>query len=119
MVVSEKRQSKRIKVKLSLTVSSLIGQDNDCIQLDSSIVVFDISKGGIGFWSRCILPMDYYFDAAVDFDNGTPVMNCVVKIIRCEALEDDEYSYGCESIKKPEQLDRILDDFENMIPACT
>ena len=117
MIVKEKRQSKRIKVKLSLMVSSLIGQDNDKISLDSPIVVFDISKGGIGFWSKCILPMGYCFDAAVDFQNGTPVMNCVVRIIRCEALEDDEYAYGCEIIRKPCLLDTILDDFESGLPV--
>ena len=112
MVVMDKRRSKRIKVKLTLTVTALVGQDNDRIRLDSPILGYDISKGGIGFWSRCILPMNYYFDASVDFGDGTPVLNCVVRIIRCEALEDDEYSYGCEIVKKPEEFDDILDRME-------
>lgn len=112
MDITDKRRSKRIKVKLTLTVSSLIGQDNDCIDLDSPIFVFDISKGGIGFLSKCILPINYYFDASVDFGNNEPVLNCVVRILRCEALEDDEYSYGCELVRKPEEFDEIIDRLE-------
>ena len=91
--MTEKRRSKRVKVTLDLTVSSIFAQDNNRITIDSPIIVKDISRYGIGFISKSILPMNYYFNAALNIGGDDSVLYCVVKIIRCEALEDDEYSY--------------------------
>lgn len=108
----DKRRSKRIKVTLELNVSSLFNQDNDKIAIDSPIEVKDISKLGIGFISKSILPLDYYFNAALNLGSEDSVLYCVVKIIRCEALEDDEYSYGCEFVGMAPVLDFIFDNLE-------
>ena len=103
--MTEKRRSKRVKVTLDLTVSSIFAQD-------SPIIVKDISRYGIGFISKSILPMNYYFNAALNIGGDDSVLYCVVKIIRCEALEDDEYSYGCEFIGMAPVLNYIFDDLE-------
>lgn len=110
--MQDKRRSKRIKVTLDLVVSSLFNQDNDKITIDSPIEVKDVSKLGIGFISKSILPPDYYFNAALNLGESDSVLYCVVKIIRCEALEDDEYSYGCEFVGMAPVLDFIFEDLE-------
>ncbi len=110
--MQDKRRSKRIKVTLDLNVSSLFAQDNENISIDSPIEVKDVSKFGIGFVSKSILPTGYYFNAALNFGEDNSVLYCVVKIIRCEALEDDEYSYGCEFVGMAPVLDYIFEDLE-------
>lgn len=108
----DKRKHKRVNVKLNLVVSTLFNQDSDNININSPIEVKNISKSGIGFITRSILPLDYYFNAALTFDNEDSILYCVVKIIRCEALEDNEYSYGCEFIGMAPVLDFIFDNIE-------
>lgn len=113
--MENKRRAKRVKVTLELTVSSLFDQDNDKINIDSPIMVKDISKFGLGFISKSILPMNYYFNAALNLGSDDSTLYCVVKIIRCEALEDDEYSYGCEFVGMAPVLDYIFEDLESKI----
>ena len=76
-------------------------------------MVKDISKYGLGFISKSILPINYYFNAALKLGSDESTLYCVVKIIRCEALEDDEYSYGCEFVGLAPVLDYIFEDLEN------
>lgn len=113
--MENKRRWKRVKVTMELTVSSLFDQDNDKINIDSPIIVKDISRTGIGFISKSILPLNYFFNATLQIGNNDDLLYCVVKIIRCEALEDDEYSYGCELIGMAPVLDYIFEDLENGI----
>ena len=108
-----KRRAKRVKVTLEQTVSSLFDQDNDKINIDSPIMVKDISKYGLGFISKSLLPIKYYFHDALKLGSDESTLYCVVKIIRCEALEDDEYSYGCEFVGLAPVLDYIFEDLEN------
>lgn len=112
--MQDRRQSKRVRVTLDLMVSSLFIQDNDKISIDSPIIVKDISRTGIGFVSKSILPMNYYFNAALNLGEVDSTLYCVVKIIRCEALCDDEYSYGCEFVGMAPVLDYIFDGLEQI-----
>lgn len=52
------------------------------------------------------------FNAALTFDDEDSILYSVVKIIRCEALEDDEYSYGCEFVGMAPVLGYIFDKLE-------
>ncbi len=108
----DKRRHKRVKVKLNLVVSNIFDQNADMIKIDSPIEVKDVSRSGIGFITKSILPMNYYFNAALTFDNEDSILYSVVKIIRCEALEDDEYSYGCEFVGMVPVLGYIFDKLE-------
>lgn len=108
----DKRRHKRVKVKLNLVVSNIFDQNADMIKIDSPIEVKDVSRSGIGFITKSILPMNYYFNAALTFDNEDSILYSVVKIIRCEALEDDEYSYGCEFVAMAPVLGYIFDKLE-------
>lgn len=112
--MQDRRQSKRVRVTLDLVVSSLFIQDNDKISIDSPIIVKDVSRTGIGFVSKSILPLNYYFNAALNLGDVDSVLYSVVKIIRCEALEDDEYSYGCEFVGMAPVLDYIFDELEQI-----
>lgn len=110
--MNDKRRSKRVNITMNLLVSSLFRQDNDNITVDSPIFVKDISKLGIGFISKSILPIGYYFNASISVGEDKSTLYCVVKIIRCEALEDNEFSYGCEFVGMAPVLDYIFDDIE-------
>lgn len=108
----DKRRHKRVKVRLNLVVSNIFDQNADMIKIDSPIEVKDVSRSGIGFITKSILPMNYYFNAALTFDDEDSILYSVVKIIRCEALEDDEYSYGCEFVSMAPVLGYIFDKLE-------
>ncbi len=110
----EKRRSKRLDIKLTLSISSLFRQDNEAINIDSPIVVTDISKNGIGFESENFLPIGYYFNAEIQLGSQDSKLYCVVKIVRSHIMEgsDNLYHYGCEYVGMAPVLDFIFDDYE-------
>ncbi len=107
----QKRRSRRIPVKMELEVSSLFKQNNVHVNnIDAPIEIIDISKYGIGFVSKSILPIGYYFNANLRYkDDG---INCVVKIIRRKEREDGLTTYGCEFVGMPSLMDYIFEDIE-------
>lgn len=107
-----KRRHKRTKVELFLVVSDLFNQDCNKINIDSPIEVVDVSKSGIGFTSKSILPIGYFFNATLQLGSEGSLLYSVVKIIRCEALDDEEYSYGCEFVGMAPILDFVFDNLE-------
>ena len=111
--MEDRRKNPRIKVTLDLMVSPLFIQNNDKINIDSPIFVKDVSRTGIGFVSKSILPMNYYFNAALKIGDEESTLYSVVKIIRCEALDNDDYSYGCEFVGMAPVLHYIFEDLEN------
>lgn len=114
--MQEKRRSKRLKAHLELNISNLFKQDNVNIgALSSPITVVDVSKHGIGFKSKDIIPLDYYFNAALHLGNEQDCLYCVVKIIRCVPAENDEYLYGCEFIGMAPVLNYIFDNYEKSL----
>ena len=111
----EKRKSNRTKVDLKLNVSSLFKQNNiEIANVDSPIEVLDISKSGIGFISKSVLPLDFYFNAALHLGSDNDILYCVVKIVRCEPLFKDEYNYGCEFVGMAPILDYIFDELQDI-----
>lgn len=122
--MEERRRSKRIPVHIDLCICDLFKQDTTGIHdLDSPIEVFDISRHGIGFISECILPVGYYFNAKVDlYDEQIPTAFTVVKIVRCEAVDNRHYRYGCEFAKPAENIYTILDlcstSYQKLGKAC-
>lgn len=77
----EMRREKRWPIELQLEISSLFKQDNVKVEnINAPIEVFDVSKAGIGFRTKSVLPIGYYFNAGLVLgDQGT--LNCVVRII--------------------------------------
>ncbi len=108
----EKRRAKRLPIDMSLNISNLFKQDNSFINgIDAPIHVTNISKGGIGFESKANLPIGYYFNAKINLGNPEASLYAVVRIIRIEKLEDENF-YGCEFIGLAPVLDFIFDEFE-------
>lgn len=111
--MQEKRRSKRMKAHLELNVSNLFKQDNVSVgALESPITVIDVSKHGIGFKSKDIIPLDYYFNAALKLGSEMDCLYCVVKIIRCVPSENNEFTYGCEFVGMAPILNYIFDEYE-------
>ena len=111
--MEEKRRARRLPVTMELDVSSLFKQDNVNVKLDNaSIEVVDISKEGIGFVSKSVLPIGYYFNTKIYLGDSESALYCVVKIIRSVELEDGMIRYGCEFVGFPSVLSFIIDEYE-------
>lgn len=112
--MSEKRRSKRIPVTMRLSISDLYKENQPSSgihNLDSPIKIVEISRVGIAFTTGCVLPTGYCFNASFDFEDKTPSMFTVVRIVRSEALDCDSYMYGCEFTNLPQNLAGIIDQY--------
>lgn len=113
---TEQRRFKRLPIKLTLEVSKLFKQDNEIIKdLDEEIEVFDISKAGIGFMAISELPVDYYFNAALEFDGADGRITTVVKIVHREPIGDAGFRYGCEFVGLAGIFDHMFEEYEASI----
>lgn len=116
----ERRRYERLPIECNLKVSKLFKQDNIKVELvDADICVTDISKGGIGFTSRSVLPVGSYFDATIGLDEKE-YFKCVVKIVRCLEIEVG-FFYGAEFVglagflvnKVDKYAERLMREKEN------
>lgn len=106
----EMRREKRWPVKLELEISTLFKQDHVKVEnINAPIEVFDISKAGIGFKTKSVLPIGYYFNARLVLAEKD-ALNCVVRIIRQQKREDD-YVYGCEIVGTASIMDYVINDY--------
>lgn len=106
----EMRREKRWPAKLELEISSLFKQDNVKVEdINAPIEVFDVSKAGIGFKTKSVLPMGYYFNARLVLCENDAI-NCVVRIIR-QQKTDDGYIYGCEIVGTASIMDYVFNDY--------
>ncbi len=106
----EMRREKRWPAKLELEISSLFKQDNVKVEdINAPIEVFDVSKAGIGFKTKSVLPMGYYFNARLVLCENDAI-NCVVRIIRQQQVEDG-YIYGCEIVGTASIMDYVFNDY--------
>lgn len=110
----EKRRAKRMDVDISLNISNLFKQDNVLISnIDSPIHVVNVSRYGIGFETKAILPDDYYFNAKINLGDKDSSLFTVVKILRSRLLDEEgNYYYGCEFVGLAPVLDFIFEEFE-------
>lgn len=109
----ENRRSKRIPVVMHLEISSVFKQNNVHVSnINAPIEVIDISKYGIGFVSKSVLPIGFYFDSRLQFEDENDCINCVVRIVRRKKREDGLTVYGCEFVGMPSIFDYVFDDVE-------
>lgn len=114
--MEERRRAKRMPVTLSLEILNLYKQDNVQVSnLHAPIEVINISKTGMGFVSESILPLGYYFNANINLGNGEDILHCVIKIIRCQGVEDNKNMYGCEFVGMATILSYIFDEYDQRI----
>lgn len=95
----ERRRYKRFPIELNITASELFKQDYihlDDVNADISLI--DISRTGIGFSCTKELPLDYYLDTKITFEEKD-YFYCVIKIIRVgETKKEGKYFYGAEFV---------------------
>lgn len=104
------RREKRWPAKLELEISSLFKQDNVKVEnINAPIEVVDVSKAGIGFKSKSMLPIGYYFNARLVLGEKD-ALNCVVRIIR-QQKQGDDYIYGCEIVGTASIMDYVINDY--------
>lgn len=112
--MENRRKHKRLPIRIMLAINELFRQDNEIIDhLNVEAFVTNISKAGIGFESQSIIPISFYFDARIDF-NEQEFFYCVLKIIRIEEHED-YYIYGCEFVGLAEFLADKVDAYEESL----
>lgn len=109
----ENRRGKRIPVGMHLEISSVFKQNNVHVSnINTPIEIIDISKYGIGFVSRSVLPIGFYFDSRLKFEDERDSINCVVRIVRRKQRDDGLTVYGCEFVGMSPVFDYIFDDTE-------
>jgi len=113
----EKRMNERQKVSMQLTISTLFRQNNiEVVNVEAPIEVINISKTGLAFKTDSILPLDYYFNAKLQFGNDeNSILYSIIKIIRATLPvdEDDETTiYGCEIVGMTPVHEEILAKYE-------
>lgn len=113
--MQEKRRYKRLPITLHLEVSEIFRQDNDTIDLNAEITVFDISKAGIGFTTTSIIPNGYYFNATIVFENSEQKILTVVKVLHSAKLENGLHRYGCEFVGLAGIFDSFFQEYEEYI----
>ncbi len=106
----EMRREKRWPVKLELSISTLFKQDNVKVEnINAPIEVIDVSKVGIGFKTSSVLPIGYYFNARLVLCENDS-LNCVVRIIRQQEVEDG-FVYGCEMVGTASIMDYVFNNY--------
>lgn len=106
----ELRRERRWPAKLELEISNLFKQDNVMLEnINEQIEVVDVSKAGIGFKATSKLPLGYYFNARLVLGEKD-ALNCVVRIIRQQRVEDG-FLYGCEIVGTASIMDYVLNDY--------
>ncbi|MBO4889534.1 MAG: PilZ domain-containing protein [Lachnospiraceae bacterium] len=110
--MEERRTDKRVPIGIKLSISNLYKEDtNTIMDLDLNVEVVDISSKGIGFVSRCILPVGYYFIANIELSPELPQIITDVRVIRSAAIDKEQYRYGCEFVSISPSVGKLLDEF--------
>ncbi len=113
--MNEKRRAKRYIAHMDLNVSKLFKQDSEPITgLTSPIKVTNISRVGVGFESKDLLPNGYYFNAALHLGEEQDTLYCVIRIVRQKELGDGVYEYGAEFVGMPSVLNYIFEEYEEV-----
>lgn len=111
--MEEKRLDKRIPIGMSLSISDLYKDGVDTIMdLDSAIEITDISARGLGFISKCVLPIGYYFIADIEVSRELPQIITDVRVVRSNAIDKETYHYGAEFIAVSPSVRKMLTKYE-------
>ena len=57
------------------------------------------------------LPVNYYFNATIEFENREEVILSVVKILYVTPIGNAGYRYGCEFVGLPSMSDYIFEEY--------
>ncbi len=112
--MEERRRAKRLPVTLTLEICNLYKQNYVLVSdLHAPIEVINISQTGIGFRTKSVLPIGFYFNASINL--GTEdTLHSVVEIIRSQA-EGDETIYGCRFVGMADVLSYVFEDYDKKL----
>ena len=111
--MNEKRLDRRIPIGMSLSISDLYKDGVDAIvDLESSIQITDISSRGIGFISKCVLPIGYYFIADIEVSSELQQIITDVRIVRSNAIDKENIHYGAEFVSVSPSVKKMLEKYE-------
>ena len=112
--MEERRRAKRLPVTITLEICNLYKQDYVQVSdLNAPIEVVNVSQTGVGFRTKSVLPIGYYFNANINL--GTEdTLRSVVQIIRSQE-DGDEMIYGCGFVGMADVLSYVIDDYEKSI----
>ncbi len=65
--------------------------------------------------SESKLPLDYYFNATIEFENTDEIILSVVKILYSTPIGDMGYRYGCEFVGLPTMYHHLFDEYAETI----
>ena len=112
--MEERRKAKRMPVTLTLEICNLYKQDHVQVSnLNAPIEVINVSKTGIGFRTKSVLPIGFYFNASINL-GSEDTLHSVVEIIRSQE-EEDSIIYGCKFVGMADILSYIFDDYDKKI----
>jgi hypothetical protein len=113
----DRRRNKRLPIELRLEIDEIFKQDNVIVSnIGASISVYDISRSGIGFFSKANLPIGYYFRGNINFSNGD-FFRVVIQIVRAGKVEDDLKAYGAEFVGLAPFLADKVDHYERSLKS--
>ncbi len=111
----DRRRALRYPTQINIRIESLYKQDYVAIDnVNEDIMVSDVSKSGIGFSSAHEMPLNYYFNSRITFDDERYFYS-VLKIIRI-FQQDGLYHYGCEFVGLADILASTVDDYGSDFP---
>ncbi|MCK8059942.1 MULTISPECIES: PilZ domain-containing protein [unclassified Fusibacter] len=111
--MKDRRRSTRYPTHISIRIESLYKQDYVKIDnVNEDITVTDVSKTGVGFASTHELPLNYYFNSKITFDDEK-FFYSVLKIIRI-GQEGNVYQYGCEFVGLADILASTVDEYAEL-----
>lgn len=119
--MSEKRADKRIPlgIGMGISISDLYKEGVGTIMdLESAIEITDISSKGIGFISKCILPIGYYFIADIEVSKDYPQIITDVRIIRSKAIDYENYHYGAQFVSISPSVKKMLDEYSASLESA-
>lgn len=109
--MDERRKQKRLPITMSLEILNLYKQDHELISdIHAPIEVVNISQTGIGFRSKSILPVGYYFNASINL-GSEDTLHSVIRIIRSQPDGETTY-YGCEFVGVASVLSYIFEEYD-------
>jgi hypothetical protein len=66
---------------MNLEVSDIFKQDNVKVSnINAPVEIVDISRDGIGFVTKSVLPIGFYFNSRLEFKSSNNAINCVIQI---------------------------------------
>lgn len=108
--MKDRRRAMRYPTNINIRIESLYKQDYVAIDnVNEDIMLTDVSKSGVGFSSAHEMPLNYYFNARITFDDER-FFYSVLKIIRI-IQEEGLVHYGCEFVGLADILAITVDEY--------